>query len=90
VVTNAATAKRTAPLLVSGAVLHTLPAGSRFDLRARVLLAGPGMPDPAAAPDRLRLSTLADVPAGLRTRPRRIRAEGAFGDQYHPHAEASE
>ncbi len=89
-VTNAATAKRTAPLLVSGAVLHTLPAGSRFDLRARVLLAGPGVPDTAEATDRLRLTTLTDVPADLRPRSRRIRAEGAYGDQYHPHAEASE
>ncbi len=36
---NAFAAKRTAPLLVSGAVLHVLPAGSRFDLARRVLLA---------------------------------------------------
>ena len=31
-VTNAAAATRTSPLLVSGAVLHALPVGSRFDL----------------------------------------------------------
>ena len=31
-VSNAYTAKRTAPLLVSGAIVHVLPAGSRFDL----------------------------------------------------------
>lgn len=43
VVTNAATASRTQPLLVSGAVLHVLPAGSYFDLRERHLL------DPAPA-----------------------------------------
>jgi len=89
-VTNSATAKRTEPLLVSGAVLHTLPAGSRFDLPARTLLAGPGVPDAAESAGRVRLTTLADVPANLRPRPRRIRAEGAHGDQYHPHEEASE
>ena len=38
-VSNAYAAKRTAPLLVSGAVLHVLPAGSQFDLATRTLLA---------------------------------------------------
>jgi cyanophycinase len=38
---NAHEAKRTAPLLVSGAILHVLPAGSVFDLTARSLLAAP-------------------------------------------------
>jgi cyanophycinase len=38
-VANAYTAKRTAPLLVSGAVLHVLPAGSQFDLATRTLVA---------------------------------------------------
>jgi cyanophycinase len=38
-VSNAFEALRTAPLLVSGAVLHVLPAGSQFDLSARTLLA---------------------------------------------------
>jgi cyanophycinase len=90
VVTNAATATRTAPLLVSGAVLHTLPQGSRFDLGARRLLSGPGVPDAAGAADRIRLMTLADVPTGLQARPRRIRAEGVRGERYHPQAEASE
>lgn len=37
-VSNAHLAKRGTPLLLSGAVLHVLPAGSRFDLRARALL----------------------------------------------------
>ena len=32
VVSNAFAAKRTAPLLISGAVIHVLPAGSQFDL----------------------------------------------------------
>jgi cyanophycinase len=36
--TNAYLAQRTAPLLVSGATLHVLPSGSRFDLAHRVLL----------------------------------------------------
>ena len=38
---NAHEAKRTAPLLVSGAILHVLPAGSVFDLTTRSLLAAP-------------------------------------------------
>ena len=32
-VTDAPDARREAPLLVSGAVVHTLPAGATFDLR---------------------------------------------------------
>lgn len=38
VVSNAFQAQRTAPLLVSGATLHVLPAGSRFDLAQRALI----------------------------------------------------
>jgi cyanophycinase len=38
-VSNAFAAKRTAPLLVSGAVIHVLPSGSQFDLASRSLLA---------------------------------------------------
>lgn len=41
---NVATARRGTPLLVSGAVLHTLPAGARFDLAGRRLLASYGEP----------------------------------------------
>ena len=37
-VSNAYAAKRTAPLLVSGAVLHVLPAGGPFDLATRSLV----------------------------------------------------
>ncbi|MET1005293.1 MAG: cyanophycinase [Propionibacteriaceae bacterium] len=37
-VSNAFAAKRTAPLLMSGAVMHVLPEGSRFDLSTRTLL----------------------------------------------------
>jgi cyanophycinase len=51
---NAASAKRTAPLLVSGAVLHVLPAGSTFDLEARALVHGPPELDPVEAADLLR------------------------------------
>lgn len=36
---NAHEAKRTAPLLVSGARLHVLPAGAKFDLMRRALIA---------------------------------------------------
>ena len=38
-VSDAFVAKRTTPLLVSGAVLHVLPAGSQFNLATRSLLA---------------------------------------------------
>lgn len=38
VISNAYAAKRTAPLLVSGATVHVLPAGSRFDLSRRALI----------------------------------------------------
>ncbi len=41
VVSDAHVVKRTAPLLVSGAVLHSLPAGSCFDLTERVLVVAP-------------------------------------------------
>jgi len=39
VVSNAFAAKRTTPLLVSGVVIHVLPAGSQFDLTSRTLIA---------------------------------------------------
>jgi len=39
VISNAYAAKRTAPLLMSGAVMHVLPEGSRFDLSTRTLVA---------------------------------------------------
>lgn len=38
ITTNAFDAKRSAPLLVSGVVLHSLPHGARFDLSTRTLL----------------------------------------------------
>ncbi len=39
ITTNAFEAKRSAPILASGVVLHMLPAGSAFDLTARTLVA---------------------------------------------------
>ena len=44
-------AKRTSPLLVSGAVLHVLPAGATFDLLERCLVDEPQRVDPSAAED---------------------------------------
>ena len=44
-------AKRTSPLLVSGAVLHVLPAGATFDLLERCLVDEPERVDPSAAED---------------------------------------
>jgi cyanophycinase len=41
VVTDAFEAKGHRPMLVSGAIVHSLPAGSWFDLRSRTLIAGP-------------------------------------------------
>jgi cyanophycinase len=38
-ISNAFAAKRTTPLLMSGAVIHILPAGSEFDLTSRSLVA---------------------------------------------------
>jgi cyanophycinase len=37
-VTNSYEAKRSAPILASGVVLHVLPDGARFDLTTRTLL----------------------------------------------------
>jgi cyanophycinase len=67
---DADAAKRTLPLLVSGAVLHVLPAGSRFDLAERVLVEEPGRVDPAAAAD------LETANADLRQLARDIAADG--------------
>lgn len=72
---NVHEARRSSPLLVSGAVLHSLPNGARFDLSARALL--PGLADitpenaPAAVKDALAAK------AATRRLVRRIAAEGA-------------
>jgi cyanophycinase len=49
VVTNAHEARRTAPLLASGVVLHVLPSGSVFDLTAKALVRQQPAVDPAEA-----------------------------------------
>ncbi len=46
VVSNAHEARRTAPLLASGVVLHVLPAGSVFDLTTKTLVRQDEAPDP--------------------------------------------
>lgn len=49
--TSAATARRAEPLLTSGVILHTLPDGAQFDLRARKLIATQTIPpSPLAKP----------------------------------------
>jgi cyanophycinase len=82
---NAYEARRTAPLLVSGAVVHVLPDTACFDLTMRRLV---GFGQPPAAPEvaaleaeeaELAAAELAD--AELRHVARRISAEGA-----DPHA----
>jgi cyanophycinase len=70
-VSNASTARRTDALLVSGVVLHVLPAGSIFDLATRGLVrVVPQRPDTEVV--RLRAAE-----AELRRTARRIAAEGA-------------
>ncbi|MBI4260570.1 MAG: cyanophycinase [Actinobacteria bacterium] len=70
-VTDAFRTKGYRPMMVSGAVLHSLPAGYRFDLRTRELLT---VPDPNAE----RAARVAG-PASkrLRTMARRVASEGA-------------
>jgi cyanophycinase len=68
-VTRAYAAKRTQPLLVSDVVLHSLPAGARFDIATRSLL-----------PDRRKPVDEAEIATGMRLNrllARRIAAEGA-------------
>lgn len=67
---NAHEAKRTAPLLVSDARLHVLPAGAKFDLMKRALITAAVEPDPAEA-EELRIAG-----DDLRTFARDIAAEG--------------
>ena len=76
VVSNAFQAQRTAPLLVSGAVLHVLPAGSRFDLRERTLLThAEQQPDAEVAQARA-------AEDDLRLLAREIAAEGVSPSSY--------
>jgi cyanophycinase len=66
VVSDAFVAKRTAPLLVSGAVLHVLPAGSQFNLATRALLAHKtALPDPEAVAAGAEEADLHEVARGV-------------------------
>jgi cyanophycinase len=49
ITTNAFDAKRSAPILASGVVLHVLPEGARFDLATRTLLPVTNPVDPLEA-----------------------------------------
>ena len=87
VVSNAHEARRTAPLLASGVVLHVLPAGFEFDLAKRTLT-GPAEQLDASETDELAVAgrdlrrwardiAAGDVsPAVLRRRRARRRSEG--------------
>ena len=68
---NVDTATGTAPLLVSGVVVHSLPAGSRFDLRTCRLTTGAG-----GSTDDLRDRE----PVPVRSLDKLIATEGALGD----------
>jgi cyanophycinase len=79
-VANAYAAKRTAPLLVSGAVLHVLPAGSQFDLATRTLTA-----HQTPVPDQEVLEARA-AETNLRTLAHDIAAEGVSPTNYARYA----
>ncbi len=79
-VANAYAAKRTTPLLVSGAVLHVLPAGSHFDLASRTLVA-----HQTPVPDQEVLDVRA-AEANLRTLAHDIAAEGVSPTNYAQYA----
>ncbi|HEV2928769.1 MAG TPA: cyanophycinase [Propionibacteriaceae bacterium] len=79
-VANAYAAKRTAPLLVSGAVLHVLPAGSQFDLATRTLTA-----HQTPVPDQEVLEVRA-AETNLRTLAHDIAAEGVSPTNYARYA----
>jgi cyanophycinase len=91
ITTNAFDAKRSAPLLASGVVLHVLPQGARFDLSTRELLPYEAHVDPLeaaeieeAGQDLRRMAR--DIAAGdaspsvLRRRLRRTRKRGSAPD----------
>ena len=82
-VSNAFTAQRTAPLMVSGAVLHVLPAGSRFDLTTRTLLA-----HRTSVPDHEVVEARA-AEADLRRLADEIAAEGVSPTNYARHLRRS-
>ena len=75
-ISNAYLAKRTAPLLVSGAKLHVLPTGSRFDLERRALIVHTEqLPDVEVAEARA-------AEEDLRVLAREIAAEGVSPSSY--------
>jgi cyanophycinase len=78
-VSNAYEAKRTAPLLVSGAILHVLPAGNAFDLTTRSLAIF------ATAEEDLEVEELRAAEADLRGLAREIAAEGVSPTDYARH-----
>ncbi|HWJ54460.1 MAG TPA: cyanophycinase [Propionibacteriaceae bacterium] len=80
IVANAHAAKRTAPLQVSGAVLHVLPSGSQFDLATRTLTAHQTL-----APDHEVLEVRA-AEEDLRTLAHDIAAEGVSPTNYPRYA----
>jgi cyanophycinase len=94
-VTNSYEAKRSAPILASGVVLHVLPQGARFDLTTRTLLPVVPVVDPLeeleiaeAGGDLRRMArdiAAADAsPTSLRRRLRRSRdARQAIRDDQH-------
>ncbi len=71
ITTNAFEARRAAPLLASGVVLHVLPAGTAFDLTTRALLPVEGTVDPSEAAE------IAEVGRDLRQMARDIAAGDA-------------
>ena len=75
-VSNAYEAKRTAPLLVSGAVLHVLPAGCAFDLDSRTLAVVETPQEDEEVAD------LRAAEADLRDMAREIAAEGVSPTDY--------
>jgi cyanophycinase len=67
-VSNAFAAKRTSALLISGAVVHVLPAGSQFDLTSRTLLAHQTtVPDPQVVQARAAETDLQEVARDIAT-----------------------
>ncbi|HSU35989.1 MAG TPA: cyanophycinase [Propionibacteriaceae bacterium] len=80
---NAFAAQRTAPLLVSGAVLHVLPSGSHFDLVTRTLIA-----HQTTLPDHEVLESRA-AEADLRKLAEDIAAEGVSPTNYARHVRRS-
>ena len=97
VVSNAHEARRTAPLLVSGVVMHVLPAGSVFDLSGRRLVqqapvVDPGEAEELAVAGRDLRQLASDIAAGdvSPSNLRRRRARHGAGDHHRHDAEAHE